>query len=281
MKCNGNKPRFVNKNTNSNERKLIASYWEEVTQLYGTSISYFTNLYALSSHDFLYGENPTKGFSAPTEMLALAQMNNDALLLSKFGIQAQGELTVVIPIKMFAEEMGNPRAEPKAGDLIRLDEVGFDRPNGGGYPYSYPDTQITGLSSIDFCKLTDPDANKTLENGYISGGGYNPVNDWLRGPNVYEITERRDENIPGQVNPLLAHVVWYMTLKRFDYSYEPNAPREQGSEQVSDSTFYGKLSGSTATPEPAKKYPQNAEDESKKSWDYSQHGNKDNVYGQY
>lgn len=281
MKCNGNKPRFVNKNTNANERKLVAQWWEEACQLYGTSISYFTHGYTLSTHDFLYGENPTAAFSMPVEMIALAQMNNDSLLLSKFGIQTDSELTIVIPISQFAEYMRNPRAEPKSGDLIRLDEVGWDRPGGGGYPNSYPDTQITGLSSIDFCTMDNPDANKSLTNGFLSGGGYNPIADWIRGPNVYEITERRDSNIPGQINPLMAHIVWYIKCKRFDYSYEPNAPRESGSDQVSDSTFFGKLSGGTETSEPAKKYPQNAEDESKKSWDYPAHGNKDNVYGDY
>jgi hypothetical protein len=281
MKCNGTKPRFVNKNTNANERKLIAQWWEEATQLYGTSVSYFTNLYSLTSHDFLYGENPTKGFSSPTEMIVLAQMNNDSLLLSKFGIQAQGELTIVIPISQFSTDMKNPRAEPKSGDLIRLDEVGWDRPNGGGYPNSYPDTQLTGLSSIDFCTMSDPDGNKTLNSGYVSGGGYNPIDSWLRGPNVYEITERRDENIPGQINPLMAHIVWYITCKRFDYSYEPNAPMEAGSSQVSDSSMYGKLSGGTPTAEPPKPYTQNDELAAKLSWDYTQHGNLDSVYGKY
>lgn len=281
MKCNGQKFRFINKNTNANERKLLASYWEEVTQLYGTSVSFFTNNYSLTSHDFLYGENPTKAFSTPVEMIVLAAMNNDSLLLSKFGIQNQGELTIVVPIKTFAEAVGNPNAEPKAGDLYRLDEVGWDRPSGGGYPNAYPDTQLTGLSSVDLCKLSNPDANSSLGDGYLSGGGYNPLDNWLRGPNVYEITERRDENIPGQINPLLSHIVWYITLKRFDYSYEPMAPREQGSDQVSDSTLFGKLSGGTVTPEPPKKYTQDAEKESKKSWDYTNTGGKDAVYGDY
>jgi hypothetical protein len=281
MKCNGNKPRFVNKNANSNERKIVSQWWEEATQLYGTSISYFTHGYTLTGHDSIYGENVTAPFSGPIQMLAIAQMNNDSLLLSKFGIQAQGELTLVIPISMFAEAMGNNRAEPKAGDVISMDEVGFDRPGGGGYPNTYPDTQLTGLSSVDFCKLENPDENKTLSNGYVSGGGYNPIENWIRGANLYEITERRDENIPGQINPLLGHYVWYITCKRYDASYEPKAPREQGSEQVSDSTLYGKLSGGTLTPEPAKKYPQNAHDEAEKSWNYNNTGNKDSVYGSY
>lgn len=299
MRCNGKNIRFINKNTNENERKTIANWWSEATNLYGTSVSYFIHQYTLSGHDFIYGEQPTAPFSAPITMLVMAQVNNDSLLLSKFGIQCDADLTVVVPIAQFAETMKNPLAAPKAGDLIRLDEVGWDRPGGGGYPNSYPSSQISAVSTgeLDFCKLAADgtlDSIQSLDNGFISGayvpalsGVYNPWDDWLRGPNVYEITERRDENIPGLMNPLMAHVVWYMKLKRFDYSSEPYAPREQGYNIVNDNTRYSKISG-TPTIEPVKRYPQNSEDESKKSWDYEDtpfnyenNGNRDSVYGGY
>lgn len=281
MKCNGNKVRFINKNANENERKMFANWWSEATQLYGTSVSYFTHPYALSGQDAIYGEDPTSVWGAPVEMIVLAQMNNDSLLLSKFGILADSELSILIPIKDFAEAMGNSSATPKAGDLIRLDEVGADRPGGGGYPNSYPSTQTTGASSTDFCKLYDPDSLKSMSNTLIDSTGQSYSSDnWLRGASVYEITERRDENIPGQINPLLSHIVWYIKCKRFDYSYEPNAPRENGFNMVSDDTLYGKISGSQ-TIEPAKKYPQNSETEAAKSWDYLNNGSKDAIYGSY
>ena len=281
MRCNGQKPRFVNKNSNANERNMFKQWWNEAIDLYGVQISYFTNLYNLTGHDFIYGEHPTAGFSAPVQMLMLAQMNSDSLLLSKFGIMADADLTLVITIDKFAESMGVLTAEPKAGDLIRMDELGYDRPGGGGYPNSYPYTQMTGESGANVCELDNPDAYSSLENGFISGGGYNPMTDWLRGPNVFEITERRDENIPGQINPLMGHIVWYIKCKRFDYSYEPNAPREHGSNQVSDETLYGKLSGGTPTEEPPKKYPQNVDQEAQKNWDYSANGGRDRTYGDY
>jgi hypothetical protein len=281
MKCNNQRVRFTNKNTNENERNMFANWWSEATQLYGTSISYFVHPYSLSGHDFLYGEEPTAQWPAPITMLALAQLNNDSLLLSKFGIQTDADLTVVIPIKDFAESVGNPLAAPKAGDLLRLDEVGWDRPGGGGYPNSYPSTQLSGVSSTNVCDLTNPDSLKSMSNGLVTGvSGAWSWDNWLRGPNVYEITERRDENFPGQMNPLMAHIVWYIKCKRFDYSYEPNAPREHGSNQISDNTQYGKVSG-TPTIEPDKKYNQDSEDETKKSWNYDDNGNKDSVYGGY
>ena len=69
MKCNGKKIRFTNVNHNENERKYIESQWIEVTQLYGTAINYYTNLFTLTGQDFLYGEQPTAGFSQPPERI--------------------------------------------------------------------------------------------------------------------------------------------------------------------------------------------------------------------
>lgn len=285
MKCNGQKPRFSAKNNNENERALLASWWEEATQVYGTTISYFVHGYTLSGHDFLYGENPTSHFKPPVEMLALAQLNNDALLLSKFGIQTDAELTVVIPYTIFGEAMGLT-AEPKSGDLVVLSELGWDRPSGGGYPYSYPSSQISAQTALGieaFCYKAEGGVDDTLSGNNFLSGGYPPYDAWLRGPNVYEITERRDENVPGQFNPLMGHFVWILKAKRFDYSYEPDAPVEHGSDQIHDGTLYGKLSGgaSTPTPEKDKKYDQNVSDETKKSWDYEESGNLDKIYGDY
>jgi hypothetical protein len=281
MKCKNGSIRFTNKNTNESERKTFEGWWSEATNLFGTSVSYFVHPYALSGHDFIYGEDPTALWPAPVGMLALAQLNNDSLMLSKFGIQCDADLTVVIPIKDFAEAMGNNYAAPKAGDLIRLDEVGWDRPGGGGFPNSYPSTQQTGASTTDFCKLDDPESLKTMSNTLVSGiSGAWSWDNWMRGPNIYEVTEKRDENIPAQMNPLAAHIVWYIKCKRFDYSYEPYAPREHGSNLVTDNTQYGKISG-TPVIEPDKLYNQNAGTEVEKSWDYVNTGGKDSVYGGY
>lgn len=280
--CNSTDFRFLNKNRNENERKLIDNWVNEITRLYGTSISYFRHGYALSAHDSIYGENPTAPFEMPMQMIAIAELNNDALLLSKFGVQSESDLKVLIPIKEFAIAYKQPLYYPRAGDLIRLDELGFDRPGGGGYPNSYPSTQLSGMSSMDMCEYIQyGDDLKSTENGYLSGNGYNPWDSWLRGPNVFEITEATDERLPQGLNPLLTHSVWLLNCKRFDYSYEPNAPREHGANQVYDNTFAGKLSGGTETTEPLKKYIQDVSKEAKKSWDYEQNGTNDNVYGDY
>lgn len=276
MRCTSADIRYLNKNKNNNTKNVVNSWVNEVTSIYGTRISYFTNQYNLSGHDYLYGEHPTAGYSAPTSMTVLVEFGQDPLLLSKFGLTNDSELTIYIPFDSFASSFNNPYIEPKSGDLVRLDEYGVDRPGGGGYPNNYPyTTSVSGSTPMEvLCQnaFNTPPSGEIL---YPSASA-----DWLRGANVFEITQRRDENITGNLNPLLFHTTWQLKCKRFDYSYEPNAPVEFGSDQVGDSTFFGKLSGGTETPEKDKKYTQNANSESETYWDYS-NGGLDSVYGGY
>lgn len=294
-KCSRTSPsggiRFTRKSTHENERLLYQSYWKEQARLYGTFVDYFTYNYRLSGHDFLYGEHPTAEFSPPTGMVILAEMHNDSLLLAKFGIQTDADATFIIPIQTFREVMG-PTAEPKSGDLIRLTELGWDRPGG------VDDLNTTNLTGpVTSCEDIPNPLDTVCRQSAVGAGILNcntdnttysayddptVFNNLLRGAEVFEITERRDENLTMQYNVLQGHYVWIVHAKRFDYSYQPNAPREPGSDQVSDETMYGKLSGGTPYPENPKKYPQNIEDDSNKNWDYDNiSGDDDSVYGKY
>lgn len=62
-----------------------------------------------------------------------------------------------------------------------------------------------------------------------------------RGPRMYEITERVDEDIPS-INPLYGSYVYRLKGKRFEYSFEPGIPGESGNNQVFDNTFSGIIS---------------------------------------
>lgn len=89
MKCGAGQNaglRFNRKATNENERRLFMNWWKEVTRLYGSYVDYYTYDYSLTAHDFFYGEQPLAPFSGPTGMVILSQLNNDSLLLSKFGL---------------------------------------------------------------------------------------------------------------------------------------------------------------------------------------------------
>lgn len=125
--------RYLNKNNNANERENYSKWWKEQIEHYGTSTTYFTHGYTLTSHNFVYGEDPTATFSKQEEVIILTDITNDALMLSKFGIMADCDMTAVIHISSFYEKFGCG-FEPKAGDLIKLTEYGADRPGGRSAP---------------------------------------------------------------------------------------------------------------------------------------------------
>jgi hypothetical protein len=125
--------RYLNKNNNANERLNYSKWWKEQIEHYGTSVTYFTHGYSLTSHNFLYGEDPTSKYGKIENVVMLTDITNDALMLSKFGIMADCDMTAVIHISSFYEKAGCGK-EPKAGDLIQLTEYGADRPGGRSAP---------------------------------------------------------------------------------------------------------------------------------------------------
>jgi len=119
--------RYLNKNNNANERENYSKWWLEQINHYGVSVDYYTSGYSLSSQDYLYGEDPTSRFSVHGNVIMITDITNDALMLSKFGVMADCDMTAVVHISAFYATFG-PGAEPKAGDLIRMSEYGALRP---------------------------------------------------------------------------------------------------------------------------------------------------------
>lgn len=129
------KVRYLNKNITVNERENFSRWWKEQIEHYGTEITYYTNSYNLSTHNFLYGEDPTSTFLSSGPIVMVTDITNDAIMLSKFGIMADCDMTCMVHISSFWDTFG-PYREPKAGDLIELKEYGGagDRPGGRGAP---------------------------------------------------------------------------------------------------------------------------------------------------
>jgi len=125
--------RYLNKNNNANERENYSKWWKEQIEHYGTSVTYYTHGYTLTSHNFLYGEDPTAKYGKVEELILLTDITNDSLMLSKFGIMADCDMTAVVHISSFYDKVGCGM-EPKAGDLIQLTEYGADRPGGRSAP---------------------------------------------------------------------------------------------------------------------------------------------------
>jgi hypothetical protein len=63
-----------------------------------------------------------------------------------------------------------------------------------------------------------------------------------RGGNYFQITQRRDQEVGNQMNPLGGHYGWELKAKRMEYSWEPGLPIESANDQVTDDSFYGKVS---------------------------------------
>lgn len=279
--------RLTDVDASSNEIKVQEELLTEAVNMYGTSISYYVHGYSLSAHQDLYAEDVTAHFQTPQEIIVLAEMNQDSLMLSKFGIMNDADLTIIIPIRTFNQTFSSTQAfpEPKSGDLIRLDELGKMRPGGGwNYFYSAEDI-INELSGIKQC-VSPEEYNEALTD-YMSAYE-DEMQDWLRTAPIYEITERRDLAPQLNINRLQGVYAWHIKAKKYDYSYEPNAPYEGGRDQVSDETFFGRLTGGHdgIDPEqhpksPDKKYPQNGQDNADKNFNYDDNGGYDSTYGFY
>jgi len=191
--------RYLDVTNNASQIQLFNNWWAEQINQYGMNVNYYVNQYTLSGHDFFYGEQPLAGYLPPIPIVMAVTLNNDSIILSKFGIQGTADLTAIVAIKTFTSTMSSSALssvasrytfEPKAGDLIELYEYGTTRPNG-------------------------------------------------RSGQIYEITERVDQSGSGQNNQLLGHYIWMVRGKRFDYTYEPQSPRENLSQQVFDNKVAG------------------------------------------
>jgi hypothetical protein len=71
----------------------------------------------------------------PRKLIFALTLNENSVVLQKFGLMADDELTGFIPIESYTLAMSsaeNPNPEPKSGDVIELTEFGSTRPGGRG-----------------------------------------------------------------------------------------------------------------------------------------------------
>ena len=121
--------RFTDKQNNANERALYSNYWSEQISLFGQRALYYVNSFNLSAADTLYGEQPTQKFDPPQLITLAVNLNENALMLSKYGLLSEDEVTAFVPISGFYNTFGW-NTEPKSGDVFQLSEYGDDRPGG-------------------------------------------------------------------------------------------------------------------------------------------------------
>jgi hypothetical protein len=129
--------RYLDVGNNESEQQLWNNWWKEQIGQYGMQVSYYINGYNLSAHDYFYGEQPLVRYSVPFPIVMAIQLSNDNIILSKFGLEGQADLTAIIPIDTFyatvtaiSGVLSASNYEPKAGDLLQLTEYGSTRPGG-------------------------------------------------------------------------------------------------------------------------------------------------------
>jgi len=275
--------RYIQKNTNANERELMSSYWQELIATHGTFVHYYRYNYSLTGHDFLYGEDPTASYDPPVGFIMFVDIPTDSLLLSKFGIDTNADLVGLIHIADFENTFGR-NAEPLSKDLIDLTELGWDRPGAcRPYPGTNPASAydaVSGCGPKALCARIDLNNTIGLVAPASAADEFIPgvECDDFRGSKLYEITERRDENVSEGINILQGHYIWLIHAKRYDYSWEPGIDPEFGSDPVSDETLVGRLSGGANPEADPKKYDDNIDDASDEVWEYE---GDDGAYGNY
>lgn len=184
-----NKVRYLNKGLNLNERENYSKWWREQIEHYGTEITYYKNKLALEGMDVVYGEQPTAGFEKTNKLIIAASITNDSIILSKFGVQADCDMTAVIHISAYYDAFG-PGTEPKSGDLIEMTEYGGfgDRPNGRGAPIY----EITERDD-EYLQMTNPLAGhyvwylkcRRFEYSYEKGIQPEPLNNQISDNGTY------------------------------------------------------------------------------------------------
>lgn len=121
--------RYTDKDNNQSERILYSNYWREQINQYGQKVQYYVNTFNVLSADMLYGEQPTQQYAPPLPIIIAINLNENALMLSKYGLLSEDEVTAFVHISGFFTVFGAGR-EPKSGDVFQLSEYGSDRPNG-------------------------------------------------------------------------------------------------------------------------------------------------------
>jgi hypothetical protein len=125
--------RFLDKSVNNCERENYKGWWLEQIYQYGTVIDYYTNTTTLDTMDPLYGEHPAQEFEDPKRLIFALTLNENAVVLQRFGLVANDEVTGFLPIESYTLAMSSvedPNPEPKSGDIIELSEFGSSRPGG-------------------------------------------------------------------------------------------------------------------------------------------------------
>ena len=109
--------RYIKRTNLGHEQNLMKQYFREIVHSYGADVKYFRkylDFYRTPSGnvDYTYGEDPCAEYFLSGDMVVYMEMMGDAFLLSKFGIETDGDAAVYFTIDdfnlKFVDEIGIP-----------------------------------------------------------------------------------------------------------------------------------------------------------------------------
>lgn len=266
---------YNNKSYTGNERKLYADYFRELIQRYGVCLYYYQNTYVSASANNVYGEDEVSGFQPSKPLLGYIEIPNESILFSKFGLQTDADFNAIVSIDDWFGTFGHAiSSEPKAGDVIRVINTGWDN----------SETAYTYLSSYDtFLDIINQNTTNICDNVSTGANGGNTTlaicssaGDWRRFPQMYQLTEVRYQDIGSGINFLMGHYVWLIRGKRFEYAYEPGIHPEPIKDSIMDPDYYEENRDEVVNDDSL------VDDESKDIFDYDEHPDSNtSPYGGY
>ena len=213
--------RFSNKDNNSNERTIYSNYWREQLNLYGSKVNYYVNNFSLLSADNLYGEQPTQRYSPPEPIILGINLNENALMLSKYGLMSDDEVSAFVHISAFKVTFG-VNAEPKSGDVFCMIEYGSDRPGGRSGNYY----EITQRLDQDIASINALAGHyvwllkaKRFEYSFEPGLSGESVNDQVFDDTLAANVSGANKNYTYDVNVAGQAVFNYATTTNYDSVY--------------------------------------------------------------
>lgn len=262
---------FLNPANFQAEQLVYDSAFGDLINNFGIPIDYYINTFNVAAADTLYGEQPTAIFYGPLTIQMYVELSENAINLSKFGFASDDEMTGFLHIQTFTDSICGKEyfIQTSTGELLTVEEY----------------TNIFNLVTIDKTLLQPYiDNNQVVEpkSGdliQLSPLGCDRPNG--RGAKIFEVTERVDQDV-ASINPLLGHYVYRLKAKRYEYSFEPGAPKEQQNQQVFENTFSGKLSSNIPgeVQSNPKSYPGDVDTDSQtKVFDMT--ANNTDIYGTY
>jgi hypothetical protein len=125
------------KTANAGEIAVISSAIREAIQRYGQPVEYYINQYNTLSANNLYGEDPTKSYYPPVQIIMYIQLTENSATLRRFGFDPDDEVTAFVHISGYAATFNalssvyqdnNQAIQPKSGDVFQLKQYGSTRP---------------------------------------------------------------------------------------------------------------------------------------------------------